>query len=89
MLCSQNLFCLEQLGHSCVTQHAFAGFPDTLEEVSGGSGPGELGSKLPRKAEPEQGEPGAVKKRELLPQEDAGAGGEGGGLQRGLAVAQK
>lgn len=40
-----------------------------------GLDPGELWSKLPRKAEPEQGEHEAVKK-ELLPQEETGKGGE-------------
>lgn len=52
-------------------------------------GPGELWCKVPRKVEPEQGERGAVKKRELLLHEDTGKGGEGSGLELSRAVAQK
>lgn len=40
-----------------------------------GLDPGELWSKLPRRVEPEQGEHEAVKKKELLPQEETGEGG--------------
>ena len=81
MFRSQNLFGLERLGNSCVSQDTFLGFPEMtsedletvrVQESYGANGTGNWSQS--------RAEPPAVKKRQPLPQEGTGTGGKGAGL---------